>query len=256
MTPSYRVDLANWPLYPNLVTIAQSRCSHFTLNFLSLHMVWLQAGHEDEHLMIPWPFSTNQSSVLAHSWIGTNTTHASPPCCHWESFCGVIFCCSACRGLSVHSYSDLSYSFSCEPFIRLKKRFCNACWDCLKHRDGLDSPLCQISFNVTPPIALCESLDSCIMPLFFRVMLSGFATSQSPNICYLWRAHVGVDVMPHALFGSPTLLFSSQVSPRPLPRAQTSIRWTLYILGFVLSTICQSVPFKILLGVLIVILMG
>ncbi len=118
MTPSYRVDLANWLLCPNLVTIAQSRCSHFTLNFLSLHMVWLQAGHEDEHLMIPWPFSTNQSSVLAHSWIGTNTTHASPPCCHWESFCGVIFCCSACGGLSVHSYSDLSYSFSCEPFIR------------------------------------------------------------------------------------------------------------------------------------------
>lgn len=75
---------------------------------------------------------------------------------------------------------------------------------------------------------------------FVRVMSSGFATSQSSNIYYLGRAHFCVDVMPHALSGSPTLVFSSQVSPRPPPRAQTSIRWTLYILGFVLSTICGA----------------
>lgn len=69
---SCRVDLANWPLYPNLVIIAQRNWTADVLTLLlisSLSAHGVAPGgawrHFEEHLMIPWPLNANQNSILA-----------------------------------------------------------------------------------------------------------------------------------------------------------------------------------------------
>lgn len=121
-----------WWTDPSVLTLWRlHRADVLTLlliSSLSAHGV-ATGGHEDEHLMIPWPFTANQSSVLAQSWIGTNTTHASPPFCHWESscvfFCFVLFLCLRRRkGPFIFRFKLFILTWTLR---QCKKRFRNVC---------------------------------------------------------------------------------------------------------------------------------